>query len=234
MKADPQEPPRMIEAAGTTDEIRRAYDLWSTVYAKIAGPLEHGPRLRALELAGILPEDTILEVGVGAGAIFLEILRRVGQPNRITGIDLSLKMLHKTRQLTQDRGNCNVGLYQADARQLPFRSCKFNVIYSSYVLDLMQLRDIPQVLREFRRVLKSGGRLVLVNLSREQTDKISWMERLYSWLPRTWVPYLLGSCRPVFMEAFLRSEGFVEVQRELMHHLTRSEIVTAQKPDPCS
>ncbi len=233
MKTDAQEPPRMIEAAGTTDQIRRAYDLWSTVYARIAGPLEHGPRVRALELACIQPEDTILEAGVGTGAIFLEILRRVSDSRQVSGIDLSTKMLDKARRLTQHSGYSNVGLYQADVRQLPFQSGRFDVIYSSYLLDLMELRDISQVLLEFKRVLKPGGQLVLVNLSRAEADRISWMERFYQWLPRSWVPYLLGSCRPVFMEAFLSSSGFVEIQRELMHKWTRSEIVIARKPNPC-
>jgi len=232
MKADPQEPPGMIEAVGTTDQIQRAYDLWSTVYARIAGPLERGPRLRALELASIQPADTVLEVGVGTGAIFLEILGRVKETKFVSGIDLSSKMLHKTRQLIQDRGCRNAGLYQADVRQLPFQSNTFDIVYSSYLLDLLELRDIPRALNEFARVLKPGGRLVLVNLSREDADRISWMERLYLWLPATWVPFLLGSCRPVFMETFLQSQGFIAVQREFIRHITHSEIVTARKPNP--
>jgi len=66
----------VIEAAGTTQQIRRAYDLWSFVYGRVAGPLERGPRRRALELATILPGDRVLDVAVGTGAILLEILKR--------------------------------------------------------------------------------------------------------------------------------------------------------------
>lgn len=73
MNTDPLGSGHMIEAAGTTEQIRRAYDLWSYVYARVAGPLERGPRLRALELAAIQPMDRVLEVGVGSGAILLEI-----------------------------------------------------------------------------------------------------------------------------------------------------------------
>src|SRR5438876_3220885 len=230
-KIDREEPPRMIEAVGTAERIRRAYDLWSTIYAKVASPLERGPRLRALELAGVQPQDTVLEVAVGTGAIFLEILKRVDKRKTVYGIDLSSKMLHKTRQLIHDEGYDNVGLYQADARQLPFRPEAFDVIYSSYLLDLLELRDMPKVLHEFRSVLRPGGRLVLVNLSKEDADKISWMERFYLWLPAAWVPYLLGSCRPVFMQTLVKAQGFIEVRREFMRHLTHSEIVTARKPN---
>jgi ubiquinone/menaquinone biosynthesis C-methylase UbiE len=231
MKTGAQQIPSMIEAAGTTDRIRRAYDLWSFVYAKVAGPLEHGPRLRALELADVQPRDTVLEAGVGTGAIFLEILKRVDRARVVFGIDLSLKMLRKTQRLVRDQGYRNAALYQADVNQLPFQGRTFGVIYSSYLLDLLKLKDIPRALSEFRRVLKPGGRLVLVNLSRENTQRISWMERFYLMLPSAWVPYLLGSCRPIFTETFQRASGFIGVQREFVSHLTHSEIVRARKPN---
>jgi len=232
MEIDPQRPVRMIEAAGTTDQIRRAYDLWSAIYVKVAGPLERGPRLRALGLSGIQPRNRVLEAAVGTGSIFLEILKGLDKGSVAYGIDLSSKMLQKTRELIQKSRYHNGALAQADARRLPFQSQTFDVVYSSYLLDLLELSEIPKVLDEFKRVLKPGGRLILVNLSREHAERISWMERLYSWLPTSWVPYLLGSCRPVFMEGFLKSLGFIEVQREFSRHLTHSEIVMARKPTP--
>jgi hypothetical protein len=58
------------------------------------------------------------------------------------------------------------------------------------------------------------------------------MERLYLWLPGAWVPYLLGSCRPVFMEDLVKAQGFIEVKREFLRDLTHSEIVAARKPNP--
>ena len=220
----------MIEAAGTTQQIRRAYDLWSYVYARVAGPLEHGPRLRALGLAAIHPDDRVLEAAVGTGAVLLEILKRGNEQSVVCGIDLSARMLQQTRRLVGRAGYHNPRLYQADARWLPFRDETFDLIYSSYLLDLLGLRDLPKVLGEFRRVLQPGGRIVLVNLSRGDPKRLTWMERFYSWLPPTWVPYLLGSCRPVFMEHLLEAQGFVEIRREFLSQLTRSEVVTARKP----
>jgi ubiquinone/menaquinone biosynthesis C-methylase UbiE len=220
----------MIEAAGTTEQIRRAYDLWSYIYARIAGPLERGPRLRALELATTQPVDRVLEVGVGTGAILLEILKQGNARNRVYGIDLSAAMLQRTKHLISENGYRDAGLYQADARHLPFPDAVFDLIYSSYVVDLLELKDIPEVLCEFKRVLRPGGRVVLVNLSRDDSETLTWMEKFYSWLPPGWVPYLLGSCRPVFMEPLVRAQGLIEVTREFMRQLTHSEIVTARKP----
>jgi ubiquinone/menaquinone biosynthesis C-methylase UbiE len=96
----------VIEAAGTTDQIRRAYDLWSYVYARVAGPLEHGPRLRALELATILPDDRVLEAAVGTGAALLEILKRGDKQSVVCGVDLSSRMLQRTKRLVEEAGYC--------------------------------------------------------------------------------------------------------------------------------
>jgi demethylmenaquinone methyltransferase / 2-methoxy-6-polyprenyl-1,4-benzoquinol methylase len=89
------------------------------------------------------------------------------------------------------------------------------------------LKDLPKVLGEFKRALQPGGRIVLVNLSREDSEKLTWLERFYRWLPQDWVPYLLGSCRPVFMGPLVEAQGFVEIRREFMSRLTSSEIVSA-------
>lgn len=220
----------MIEAAGTTDAIRRAYDLWSYIYDWVAGPLEHSPRLRALELSRIEPQDTVLEAGVGTGAVFLEILKRVNRRNLVCGIDLSERMLERTKQRIEGELHDNAELFRADVRWLPFQAQTFSVVYSSYVLDLLELEGIPRALAEFWRVLRPGGRLVLVNLSKENGDTLSFMEYIYQWLPGSWVPYLLGSCRPVFLKALLDAQGFSDVERQFARHLTHSEIVTARKP----
>lgn len=220
----------VIEAAGTTQQIRRAYDLWSYVYARIAGPLERGPRLRALELVTIRPRERVLEVAVGTGAILLEILKRSDNLRPVCGVDLSSRMLQRTKRLIEEAGYRNARLYQADTRWLPFQDEAFDLIYCSYLLDLLELKDLPKALSEFKRVLEPGGQIVLVNLSREDSEKLTWMEHFYSRLPSSWVPYLLGSCRPVFMEPLVCDEGFVEIRREFIRELTRSEIVTARRP----
>src|SRR5262249_54029535 len=134
----------------------------------------------------------------GTGAIFLEILKRANGQNRVCGIDFASKNAQRTKHVLKTAGHRNAGLYQADARRLPFREAAFDVIYCIYLLDLLALKDMPHVLSEFNRVLHQGGRVVLVNLSKDDPEELTWMERFYSRLPPAWVPYLLGSCRAVF------------------------------------
>ena len=106
----------------------------------------------------------------------------------------------------------------------------FDVLFNSYMLDLIPLADLPVVLQEFKRVLKSGGRLALVNMSKPDAATKTWWERLYRRTPRSWVPYLLGGCRPVLIAEIAREVGFEEIHREFVPHILPSEIVTARKP----
>ncbi len=219
----------MIQAAAPTEAIRRSYDFLSRFYGPLGGPLERKPRLMGLALAAIEPNDRVLEVAVGPGLTFLEILKRVAPGNVVHGVDLSLKMLERTRRRVRAAGYTNANLREADARHLPFDDASFDVLYNSYMLDLISLEDMTVVLAEFARVLRPGGRLVLVNLSKATAGERTWSEKLYMSLPARWVPYLLGGCRPVLMETLAKEAGFADVRREFVAHIIPSGIVTGRK-----
>jgi len=221
----------MIEAKSPTASIRRAYNLWSLWYGRLAVPLERRPRMLAVDRLAIQPQDRVLEVAVGPGATLLEVLRRVDRASVVSGVDLSPKMLEKARRLVQSAGYTNVDLREADARQLPFPGAAFDVLFNSYMFDLLPLEDMPIVLGEFRRVLRAGGRLALVNMSKREAAVRTWSERFYTWLPGRLVPYLMGGCRPVLMEDLVRGSGFSEVRREFIDQFIPSEIITATKAD---
>lgn len=217
----------MIEAPVTVSAIRSVYDLWSLFYGSIVVPMERKPRLRGLELAAIQPQDRVLEVAVGTGAALLEILKRVDKANVVYGVDLSPRMLERARRAAAKAGFSNANLRQGDARSLPFDDNSFDVLFNSYMLDLIPLDDLPVVLGEFRRVLKSGGRLVLVNMSKDQ--EITLWERLYRATPARLVPYLYGGCRPVLIAQLAREAGFRDVQREFIRNTIPSEVVVGRK-----
>lgn len=219
----------MIQAAAPTEAIRRSYDFLSRFYAPLVGPLERKPRRIGLDAAAIGPHDRVLEVAVGPGLAFLEILKRVDPRTVVHGIDLSPKMLERTGRRARAAGYTNVDLREADTRNLPFPDDSFDVLYNSYMLDLIPLEDMEVVLAEFARVLRPGGRIVLVNLSKPTRERTR-AETLYMHLPRSWVPYLVGGCRPVLMESLMENAGFVEVRRQFIRHVIPSEVVTARKP----
>lgn len=217
----------MIEAPVRVSAIQRFYNLWSLFYGSIVVPMERKPRLRGLEMAAIQPQDRVLEVAVGTGAALIEILKRVDKDDVVYGVDLSPVMLEKARQAVAKAGLTNVNLRQGDARSLPFDDNSFDVLFNSYMLDLIPLDDLSVVLGEFRRVLNNSGRLVLVNMSKDR--ELTLWERLYRATPARLVPYFYGGCRPVLMAGYLRRAGFRDVQREFIKNIIPSEVVVGRK-----
>jgi demethylmenaquinone methyltransferase / 2-methoxy-6-polyprenyl-1,4-benzoquinol methylase len=217
----------MIEAPVKVDDIRRRYDLWSRFYGSLIAPLESKPRRVALERAAIRPNDRILEVAVGTGVTLIEILKRVDKENIVYGIDLSTGMLEVARRAVARAGKTNVNLRQGDARSLPFDDNSFDVLFNSYMLDLIPLADMPVILGEFHRVLEKEGRLILLNMSKNKVH--SMRERLYQATPTRLLPNLYGGCRPVLMAGAVSAAGFRDVQREFVSNVIASEVVVAKK-----
>ncbi len=219
----------MIEVpVNDTKVIQNAFDMWSRLYGFTAAPAERKPRLRGLELAAIQPKEKVLEVAVGTGAAFLEILKRVDKTNVVTGVDLSHRMLKKARHAAAKAGFTNIDLHQSDARSLPFEDNSFDVVFNNFMLDLIPLDDMPIILKEFWRVLKNGGRLVLVNMSKDK-DGMTFYEKVYQATPIRLVPYLYGGCRPVLMAEHTRQAGFQDVQREYVKNIFPAEVVVGRK-----
>ena len=72
----------------------------------------------------------------------------------------------------------NVALIEANARRVPFADCSFDILFNGYMLDLICLADLPVVMSEFYRLLKPGGRLVLVNFSKPEAGRRSYLGAL--------------------------------------------------------
>ena len=212
------------------DTIQRAYDRRKWVYSKTIAVVEWPYHLQAMEQAAIQPGEAVLEVAVGPGLALKELARRVGPRTTIHGADLSPGMLDMTRQRLSKAGFSRLDLRQSDARRLPFKDAQFDVVYNAYMLDLIPEADMAGILAEFKRVLKPGGRMVLLNMSKPNLEAKDSRERLYKLLPRVLTLYLLGACRPVLMEPAVHQAGFLDVNRVFIGGRAPSEIVSAHKP----
>lgn len=212
----------IIEAPLEVNRIRKIYNLASNYYF-LPALIEKKPLMRGIELADIKQNDKVLDVAIGLGFNFLEILKRVNRDNTVYGIDLSPKMLDKAKKLLTNKGFLNFNLGEADARQLPFQDEIFDVLFNSFMLDLIPLNDFPVVLNEFYRVLKKGGRLITVNFSKKDSSPVL-SEKLYKLSPSLW-----HGCRPVLMESFITQAGFKNIHREFHKGILPSEVVTGVK-----
>jgi demethylmenaquinone methyltransferase/2-methoxy-6-polyprenyl-1,4-benzoquinol methylase len=218
----------MIEAGNyTSNQVREIYSRRSRIYSRTVAQLEFPNHLRAIEKAAIRPDENVLEVAVGPGLALAEIARRVNTV--VQGIDISPGMLMVAHQTLQAAGVTNVELSEGTAAKLRFPDETFDVLYNGYMLDLIPLADMAAILAEFKRVLKPGGRLVLLNMSKPNEQTKTLREYLYPLLPPKVALYLIGGCRPVLMEQPVEQLGFRHVTREFLSGNFPSEIVIAVK-----
>jgi SAM-dependent methyltransferase len=110
----------------------------------------------AAERHGLGPGMRVLEIGPGIGYLTGAAAERIGPHGRLVSLDLQLSLLTKLR----DRlGPATPPLVRGDATRLPFRGASFDLVYLSSVLG--EIPDKPGAMREFGRVLRSGGTLAV-------------------------------------------------------------------------
>jgi demethylmenaquinone methyltransferase/2-methoxy-6-polyprenyl-1,4-benzoquinol methylase len=189
----------------TKEEARRSYDRISRFYDYFAAPFERKYAQMALEQLSLKEGETVLEIGFGTGHCLQRIAQSIGQGGRACGLDLSPGMLEVTRRRLSKAGLMDrVALHCGDAAQLPYEDGTFDAVFISFTLELFDTPEIPQVLTEVKRVLKAGGRLGVVSMSRENGR--SKLLRLYEWAHRRWPRYI--DCRPIYLEQSLREAGY--------------------------
>ena len=211
----------------TNEELRKSYNRRSWIYAKTIGRSEFHIHETAIEMAGIKTGEKILEVATGPGLVLNQLARKAGNDTDIFGVDLSDNMLALTRKNLIKNGFHKIDLQRADCRNLPFADATFDLLYNGFMLDIIPENEMDSVLKEFHRVLKPSGRLVLVNMSSEGKDGL-FLEKAYARLPRFLTLYIMGGCRPVQM-AKIVDKFFSDVEHKYIPGRHPSEIILAKK-----
>jgi SAM-dependent methyltransferase len=111
-----------------------------------------------VRLAALLPGDRVLDLGTGNG-LGLIPAARAAHTGSVVGVDSSPAMLRAARRRAADAGVSNVAVVQADVGRLGFPDGSFDVAIASSVFQFVGYA--PEVLAEWRRVLRPGGRLVV-------------------------------------------------------------------------
>lgn len=216
--------PEILEARIQKSDVLRVYRHLAPRYDAWARRAEAKARARCLELANIRNGEAVLEVAVGTGLTFAEILRR-NPDGRNEGIDITEEMLARARRRAARVGARNYRLQLGDAYHLGYPDGTFDLLINNYMFDLLPLEDFPIVLGEFERVLKPGGRLVMVNMTKGERRSHSLWEMLYRIRP-SW----LGGCRGVRLAPYLVAAGFKEPSREYVSEFGfPSEVICAVK-----
>lgn len=216
--------PTKVDAKLTQNEIKNAYDSISKIYDVWAYLTERRARQRALELSGIENRMRVLEVAVGTGIAFKEIVER-NTAGYNAAIDLSEGMLNKAKKKLSRTDARNFEMNIGDAAVLSYPAESFDILFNNYMFDLFPFEKMDVVINEFRRVLKPGGRLVLVNMTVGRSAGSKIYDAVYRLSPK-----LLGGCRGVEMTDKLERNGFHVERREYIEQMFfPSEIVIATK-----
>ena len=137
--------------------VETAYARWAPIYDAVCGPvMVKGRRAAAAEARS--HGGKILEVGVGTGLSFDDY----DATTEITGIDLCEPMLEKARaKMASGRYPWVKDVRQMDAHAMQFADETFDCVVAQFVITLVA--NPEQVLSECHRVVKPGGRIILVN-----------------------------------------------------------------------
>lgn len=132
-----------------------------------------------LGLGDILPGQTVLDLGSGAGLDGLLAARRVGPTGRVVGVDLCPEMVAKARRNADMLGLRNVEFVEAGIEKVPLPDDSADVVISNGVFNLCP--DKPRVLAEAFRVLRPGGRLQMADILLHDDVTPDEVARLGEW-----------------------------------------------------
>jgi len=196
------------------------YDCWSWLTESKAAE-------KVIEMAKIKDGEDILEVAVGTGLVFKEIL--IQNPNGVNkGTDISPNMLNRAIKLVEKLHYTNFELVIGNAYQLPFDDQSFDLVINNFMIDLLPESDFNHILSEFNRVLKPSGRIVISTMAFGQ----KWHNKIWHWIART-LPSLLTGCRPVSIAVNLNNVNLIVDKTEQISQFTfPSEVIYAKKSRP--
>jgi demethylmenaquinone methyltransferase / 2-methoxy-6-polyprenyl-1,4-benzoquinol methylase len=155
------------------DRIAGFYDVMNTV---MTAGLHHRWRARAADLAALGAGDSALDVACGTGDLAIELSRRVGADGEVIGSDFAQEMLERARAkapaLQWDLGN---------ALDLPYASNRFDAATVGF--GARNFSDLDRGLAEMARVVKPGGRVVVLEITTPRKPPLStfyslWFDRI--------------------------------------------------------
>lgn len=138
-------------------QVIAAYDAAAPNYDSFGVPFFTAVGARLVHEAGISTGDRVLDIGCGAGAATIPAARAAGSDGRVTAVDLSPRMLIRTKQTTALLGLDNVTAALADAQNPPYAPGSFDAVVASMLVFL--LPDPAIAVRAWRDLLRPGGTL---------------------------------------------------------------------------
>jgi demethylmenaquinone methyltransferase/2-methoxy-6-polyprenyl-1,4-benzoquinol methylase len=160
------------------DRVAARYDLLNSL---MSAGLHHRWRERAVDRAELRPGDSALDVCCGTGDLTLELAGRLSPGGHVVGCDFSEPMLDLAREKTAGREVPGVRFEWADALNLPYDAGRFDAVTVGF--GVRNFADRDRGLHEMSRVLRPGGRLVVLEFTEPRRPPFStfyalWFDRI--------------------------------------------------------
>jgi ubiquinone/menaquinone biosynthesis C-methylase UbiE len=199
----------------TKDQTKAFYNKISRVYDLMSERSEAPMRKAGLALLRARAGESVLEIGFGTGHSLISLAKTVGPKGIVFGIDLSDKMVKLTKENLAKAGLLDrTAIRCGDAVQLPYAAGSMDALFMSFALELFDTPEIPKVLSESKRVLRNGGRIVVVGMSKDA--KHDPLLGVYEWTHKHFPNFV--DCRPIYVREALENAGFV-IQKALTKHM---------------
>jgi demethylmenaquinone methyltransferase/2-methoxy-6-polyprenyl-1,4-benzoquinol methylase len=168
------------KVAGVFDSVAPNYDLMNDL---MSAGMHRAWKAFTLAVAAIRPGEHVLDVASGSGDLARAFARRAGAQGEVWITDINRAMLARGRDRLLDEGRA-LPLAQCNAEHLPFPADYFDCVSVAFGLRNMTHKDAA--LAEMRRVLRPGGRLLVLEFSRVWKP----LTRAYDWYSFTVLPWL--------------------------------------------
>jgi demethylmenaquinone methyltransferase/2-methoxy-6-polyprenyl-1,4-benzoquinol methylase len=179
MENSPQKAPIRLE----TDRAKQVHSLFSGVAGNydqlntlISFGIHHRWRRALVRWSQAKPGDSVLDLATGTGDLALEFKRQLGPSSKVLGTDFNLEMLKTAPEKAKSQG-LEVQFEQADATQLVYESGRFDIVSISY--GIRNVDDTARAVREMHRVLKPGGRLMILETGHAVNPLLHGIFRIY-------------------------------------------------------